>query len=107
MNEVSPVMLAGPKRAVSGPDRAAPGRTGSSRTVGGLISERPVFVNVANGRDPGPQIGRNWPEYIRFRGVFQASKDSGASRGSLDAAPGKTLAIRNLTAPEPGCILKT
>jgi hypothetical protein len=35
-----------------------------------LISERPLFVNVANGRGRAPSIGRNLPEYIDFGGVF-------------------------------------
>ncbi|GAC1337395.1 MAG: hypothetical protein NVSMB20_13600 [Bradyrhizobium sp.] len=63
-------MLAGPKRAVSGQDRAAPVGPGHRGQLARLISERPVFVNVANGRGAGPQIGRNLPEYISFGGFF-------------------------------------
>jgi hypothetical protein len=35
-----------------------------------LISERPVFVNVADGRGRAPSIGRDLSEYIDFGGVF-------------------------------------
>src|SRR5215207_2439946 len=86
-------MRAGPKKGHLGPKRAAPGGTGPSRTVGGLIRERPVFVNVGGCRGISSLKRRNWGEYIGFRGVF---------RGETAARPGHrnigTLAIGNLTA---------
>src|SRR5215207_4667754 len=86
-------MRAGPKKGHLGPKRAAPGGTGPSRTVGGLIRERPVFVNVGGCRGISSLKRRNWGEYIGFRGVF---------RGETAARPGhrniRTLAIGNLTA---------
>jgi hypothetical protein len=51
--EVSPVMLAGPKRAVSGPKRAAPVEPGHRGQLARLIRERPVFVNLAAWRNCG------------------------------------------------------
>jgi hypothetical protein len=80
INEVSPVMLAGPKRAVSGPNRAAPVGPGHRGQLARLISERPLFVNVANGRGRAPSIGRNWSEYINFCGVFLQARM--AARGA-------------------------
>ena len=65
------MMLAGPKRAVSGPKMSRPGRTGSSRTVGGLIRERPVSVNVSGCRIYGSSKRRNSSEYSGISGVFQ------------------------------------
>jgi hypothetical protein len=83
------VMLAGPKRAVSGPNRAAPVGPGHRGQLARLISERPLFVNVANGRGRAASIGRNWSEYINFCGVFFTSKDGGARGRSLDAGTGR------------------
>src|SRR5215218_1302533 len=87
------MMRAGSKKGHLRPKRAAPGGTGPSRTVGGLIRERPVFVNVGGCRGISSLKRRNWGEYIGFRGVF---------RGETAARPGHrnigTLAIGNLTA---------
>src|SRR6202035_3104446 len=46
-NEISPRMLAGPKRAFFGPKRAAPAEPGHRGQLARLIRERPVFVNQA------------------------------------------------------------
>ena len=39
-----------------------------------LIRECPLFVNVRGGRRRRSLKGRNWGEYICFRGVFMGEK---------------------------------
>jgi hypothetical protein len=63
-------MLAGPKRAVSGPKRAAPVEPGHRGQLARLIRERPVFVNVARRRSEAASKPRNFAEYVDFSGVF-------------------------------------
>ena len=47
-NEVSPLMLAGSKQGHYRPKgKSRPGQTGSSRTIGAVIREQPIFVNLA------------------------------------------------------------
>jgi hypothetical protein len=85
-------MLAGPKRAVSGPKRAAPVEPGHRGQLARLIRERPVFVNVT----PCRNWCRNWGSFgvVRYRpilleyigdcGVF-LREDGGLQMGALDA----------------------
>src|SRR6478735_383484 len=63
-------MLAGPKRAVSGPNEPPPVGPGHRGQLARLIRERPVFVNVARRRAPGPSKRRNFREYINVTGGF-------------------------------------
>ena len=72
-------MLAGPKRAVSGPKRAAPVEPGHRGQLARLIRERPVFVNLAACRIWGPSKRRISSEYINIRGVFYY--EGGSSHG--------------------------
>jgi hypothetical protein len=79
-------MLAGPRRTVSGPKRAAPVEPVHRGQLARLIRERPVFVNVARRRSEGTSKPRNFAEYVDFSGVFQG-KDSGSPDGALDREP--------------------
>ena len=76
-------MLTGPKRAVSGPKRAAPVGPGHRGQLARLIRERPVFVNVAQRRIPGPSKRRNLREYINFCGVFQCEDSGSPSKSAI------------------------
>jgi hypothetical protein len=85
-------MLAGPKRAVSGPKRAAPVGPGHRGQLARLIRERPVFVNVAGASVWSPSKWRNFVEYIDLRGVFKRTSMAGPraahwipSRRALDS----------------------
>jgi hypothetical protein len=101
-------MLAGQSRPFPA-QMSRPGRTGPSRTVGGLIRERPVFVNVVQRRNCDPLKRRNWREYTRIRGVFPcedgwlafrsvaAGLDSVIAEDSMTAEPGQTRGF----GPEP------
>jgi hypothetical protein len=76
-------MLAGPKRAVSGPNRAAPVGPGHRGLLARLIRERPVFVNVAGRRNRYPSKRRNSSEYIDIRGVFQCEDGGSPSKSAI------------------------
>ena len=79
-------MLAGPKRAVSGPKRAAPVEPGHRGQLARLIRERPVFVNVAGRRSEDASEPRNFAEYVDFSGVLHG-EDGGSPGGALDREP--------------------
>jgi hypothetical protein len=51
-----------------------------------LIRERPVFVNLAEGRIRVSSKRRNLSEYINIRGVFPG-KDGGYAVRALDPGP--------------------
>src|SRR5664279_4076615 len=89
-------MLAGPKRAVCGPNRAAPVEPGHRGQLARLIREAPVFVNVAPCRIPCSSKRRNLHEYSRIHGVLWQGWH--IVQQSLDDRNRRTLAIRNLTA---------
>ena len=81
-------MLAGPKRTVSGPKRAAPVGPGHRGQLARLIRERPVFVNLAACRPlAASEVLRNGAignEYIKVCGVFPC--EDGGSRSRLAMA---------------------
>ena len=83
-------MLAGPKRAVSGPNEPPPVEPGHRGQLARLIRERPVFVNVAGCRIPDPSKRRSLREYTGFRGVFQG-EDGGLPSRALDPEPADTI----------------
>jgi hypothetical protein len=80
-------MLTGPKRAVSGPNGAAPVEPGHRGQLARLIRERPVFVNLAaclNWGDRGGASKRHdLREYINICGVFHG-RDGGLQACALD-----------------------
>jgi hypothetical protein len=76
-------MLAGPKRAISGPNEPPPVGPGHRGQLARLIRERPVFVNVAQRRIPGPSKRRNLREYINFCGVFQCEDSGSPSKSAI------------------------
>ena len=78
-------MLAGSKQAVCGPNEPPPVRPGHRGQLARLIRERPLFVNVARRRWRVSLKGRNWGEYICFRGVFSGEGGgSGRDREPAD-----------------------
>jgi len=87
-------MLVGPKRPFPA-QMSRPGRTGSSRTVGGGLYGAPVFAQ--SGRLPHPGSFETAPircEYKQFQVFFRARM---AHAGPALVGNQQTLAIRNLT----------
>jgi len=76
-------MLAGPKRAVSGPKRAAPVGPGHRGQLARLIRERPVFVNVAGCRIRGPSKRRNLLIYMNVSGGFPCEDGGSPSKSAI------------------------
>jgi len=83
-------MLAGPKQAISGPNEPPPVGPGHRGQLARLIRERPVFVNVAGCRIPGPSKRRNLREYINVIGGFPC-EDGGSPSWSAIADLGNCL----------------
>src|SRR5450631_2377167 len=92
-------MLAGPKRAVSGPKRAAPVEPGHRGQLARLIRERPVFVNAAwrrsavlrNGTIP---VNISPLAVFSVRGWRRAIQPAGVL-GHVVADPGKVGSVRH------------
>jgi hypothetical protein len=76
-------MLAGPKRAVSGPNEPPPVGPGHRGQLARLIRERPVFVNVAERSAPGPSKRRNLWEYINVTGGFLCEDGGSPSKSAI------------------------
>src|ERR1700748_2236963 len=90
-----------PKAGRFRPKKSRPGRTGYRGQLARLIPERPVFVNLAGGRNYSGPMDRG-------NGVFRANIPVfpvffRASMAACEIAPyiwkPATLAIRNLTGP--------
>ena len=77
-------MRAGPKRAVSGPERAAPGRTGVTADDWRGLYGSDLFSSMFRGfAFLMAQKRYDFAEYINFRGVFPC-KDGALRTRALD-----------------------
>jgi hypothetical protein len=123
INEICPMMLAGPKRAIFRPKSSRPGRTGSSRTVGAAYTGATPFRQCCRQSGHGSSKRHNWPEYLSICGVLRtgirARLQAGYIRPWTMLLPGPHSEVRartgsgnggvyliNLTASRSGRIVK-